>query len=85
MAKGKYARKRLLKQMREVPIKESSLSEWIIKSLERAGFETLADVIACSDEKLKAVHGIGDKAMVEICEFKRQALNNMKKGGHKNV
>ena len=85
MAKGKYARKRLLKQFREIPIKESTLSAWIIKSFERAGFETLADVIACSEDKVKSIPGIGDKALVEICEFKKQALNNMKKGGQRNV
>ena len=85
MAKGKYARKRLLKQFGEIPIKESTLSAWIIKSFEQAGFETLADVIAFSEEKLKSIPGIGDKALVEICEFKKQALNNLKKGGQRNV
>lgn len=85
MAKGKYAIKRLLKQFREIPLKESALSTWIVKSLESEGFETLADVIACSEEKLKFISGIGEKAMVEICEFKKQALNNIKKGGQKNV
>ena len=85
MAKGKYAKKRLLKQFKEIPIRESALSAWIIKSFECAGFETLADVITCSEEKLKSVPGIGNKALTEICEFKKQAINNMKKGGQRNV
>ena len=85
MAKGKYARKRLLKQSREIPIKESALSAWITKALEQAGLETLADVMVCNEDKLKSIPGIGDKALVEICEFKKQAMNNMKKGGQRNV
>lgn len=85
MAKGKYAKKRLLKKYREIPIKDSKLSAWIIKSFECAGYETLADVIACSEDKLKSIPGIGDKAVLEICEFKKQAINNVKKGGQRNV
>ena len=84
MAKGKYARKRLLKQLREIPVKESALSTWVIKSFAHAGIETLADVMVCSDETLRSIPGIGDKALVEIREFKKQALNTMKKSEHTN-
>ena len=85
MAKGKYARKRLLKQYRELPIKETLLSTRVVNSLEHAGFVTAADIIFCSDEKIKAVPGVGEKALVEICEFKEQAINTLKKGGQRNV
>lgn len=70
MAKGKYARKRLLKQLRTSPINESGLSEWIIKALTKAEIYTMADLFICNEEKLKAVPGIGDKAMIELRELR---------------
>ncbi len=66
LAKGKYKRKRLLKKLREVPIRDSGLSEFIIKALEKAGINTMADLIKRSESEIKAVHGIGDKAFTEI-------------------
>lgn len=69
MAKGKYARKRLLKQLRTRPINESGLSEWIIKALTKAEINTMADLFTCNEEKLKAVPGIGTKAMEELHEL----------------
>ena len=81
MAKGKYAKKKVLKQFKEIPIGESPLSPWIVKSFERAGFQTLAEVITCRKEKLKEIPGIGEKAVVEICRLEKQAISNMKKGG----
>lgn len=74
MAKGKYARKRLLKQLRTRLINESGLSEWIIKALTRAEINTMADLFICNEEKLKAVPGIGDKAMIEL----RKLRNSLK-------
>ncbi len=66
LAKGKYKRKRLLKKLCEVPIRESELSEFVIKALEKAGINTMADLIKLSESEIKAVHGIGDKAFIEI-------------------
>ena len=75
MAKGKYARKRLLKQYREIPLNETQLSTRVANALEQAGFITAADIISCSEDKINAVPGVGEKALVEICEFKKQAIN----------
>ena len=55
MAKGKYARKRLLKQLRTRLINESGLSEWIIKALTRAEINTMADLFICNEESIKEV------------------------------
>lgn len=66
MAKGKYARKRLLKQLRNYPIHDSGLSHRVIKALTDAGIENMADLMVCNEETLKEIPGIGAKALVEI-------------------
>ena len=66
MAKGKYARKRLLKQLRDRPINETELSARTVKVLETFGIKNMADLYAHSEEQLKAISGIGEKAMEEI-------------------
>ena len=72
MAKGKYARKRLLKQLRNCSIHDTKLSARTIKALEAAGIENMADLTVRTEEKLKAIPGIGEKAMEEIRTIRAQ-------------
>lgn len=72
MAKGKYARKRLLKELRRCSIHNSGLSARTIKALEATGIENMADLTVRTEEDLKAIPGIGDKAMEEIRAVQEQ-------------
>lgn len=66
MAKGKYARKRALQKLRSYPIESTGLSNRVLKALKTAGMENLADLTLCSEEKLRSIPGIGEKALDEI-------------------
>ena len=72
MARGKYARKRLLTQLRNRPIQDSGLSHRVVKALANAGIYNIADLIICREEKLKAFPGIGEKAIQEILAVKEE-------------
>ena len=78
MSKGKYARKRCLKELRSIPIQELKLSTHTVNSLLSAGITTSADIVLRSESELKAIHGIGEKAMLEIKKSKDQLLNKNK-------
>ncbi len=71
MAKGKYKRKRILRELREVPIKDSALSEFIVKALNKAGLNNMADLMLKNESQLKEIPGIGDKAMQEILNLRK--------------
>ena len=66
MAKGKYAKKRLLRQLQEMLIDDCGLSTRTAKVLQTAGIGNMADLIHRSDDEIQAIHGIGEKAMEEI-------------------
>lgn len=68
MAKGKYKRKRLLRERRQCMIKESGLPSRVVHILEDEGLTTMADIDLCTDEKLLSFPGIGEKAFAEIKE-----------------
>ena len=72
MAKGKYARKRLHQQLIACSISESGLSTRVANLLENAGIHNMADLMRESDESLSALPGIGDSAMEEIRNIKRE-------------
>lgn len=75
MAKGKYKRKRFIRERRQCMIKESGLPSRVIHLLESEGFTTMADIDLCTDEKLLSISGIGEKAFEEIKE-KQFNFNN---------
>ncbi len=66
MAKGKYKRKRIRKQLRETAIVDMDLSAHTVKALTTAGLTNLEDLMSRNEEEIGAIHGIGDKAMAEI-------------------
>lgn len=66
MARGKYKLKRLRQQRRAVPIQNSGLSERVIRILDAHGVQTLYDLDMISDEVLRAMPRIGERAMEEI-------------------
>ena len=66
MSRGKYKRKRLRQQRRAISIRNSGLSERIIRILEAHGIQTLYDLDLISDDVLSAMPRIGEKAMEEI-------------------
>ena len=70
MAKGKYARKRKLQQLRSYPLTSTELSSRIVKALENASICNIADLVLCSEEKLKSTPGIGEKALKEIMKVR---------------
>ena len=78
MAKGKYARKRLLKELRSIPIQNLELSTHTVNSLLSAGITTATDIVLRSESELKAIHGIGEKAMLEIKKSRDQFLSKNK-------
>ena len=70
MAKGKYAKKRLRKQLRECSIKDSGLSTRVANALDKAGIHSLADLVREDDKYLSLLPGIGESAMEEILKVK---------------
>ncbi len=71
MAKGKYARKRFLKEARETSIRECNISKRTITILETAGFKTKAELILTNESALRKIPGIGEKSMEEIYAIKK--------------
>lgn len=72
MARGKYARKRQLKDLRSHLLRDTNLSHRVVKVLEKAGICNMADLMVCSDEKLRTIPGVGEKAIQEILTFKTE-------------
>ena len=72
MAKGKYKKKRIRKQLRECSVKDSGLSTRVVHLLENAGIKTMADLMRETDESLSSISGIGDSAMDEIRQIKNK-------------
>lgn len=72
MARGKYARKRQLKGLRNHILRDTNLSHRVVKVLEKAGVCNMADLMVCSDEKLRTIPGIGEKAIQEILAVKEE-------------
>lgn len=66
MARGKYKLKRLRQQRRVTPIQNSGLSERVIHILEAHGVNSLYDLDMSSDDVLRAMPRIGERAMEEI-------------------
>lgn len=50
MARGKYARKRHLKELRSHLLRDTNLSHRVVKVLEKASIYNMADLMVCSDE-----------------------------------
>lgn len=78
MAKGKYARKRLNKKLRETSINDSGLSTRVVNLLGNAGIHNLASLMRESDDTLSSLPGIGEAAMEEIHRIKNKffSINN---------
>ncbi len=74
MARGKYARKRMRKQLQAVALADLGLSAHTVKALSSAGLTRLADLAYRSEAELEAIHGIGSKAMVEIRNVRNERL-----------
>ena len=71
MAKGKYARKRLNKKLRETSINDSGLSTRVVNLLGNAGIHNLASLVRESNDTLSSLPGIGESAMEEIRRVKK--------------
>ena len=71
MAKGKYKRKRLLRERRNTLLQNSGLSMRVVHLLSEAGLHTLEDLDLCSEDRLKSIDGVGEKALEEIRAVKR--------------
>ena len=72
MARGKYAKKRLMKELRASQVRDAKLSAHTIKALENAGIMTLADLALSNEKEIRSIHGIGPKAIAEICELRSE-------------
>lgn len=72
MARGKYARKRQLKELRSHLLRDTNLSHRVVKVLGKAGICNMADLMVYSDEKLRMIPGIGEKAIQEILAVKEE-------------
>ena len=66
MAKGKYKRRRLRQQRKETPIHAAGLSERVSRILTAHGISTLYDLDMVSDDTLKSMPRIGEKAIAEV-------------------
>ncbi len=77
MSKGKYKRRRLRQQMRQIPISDSGLSERVINSLLKSGLHTMEDLYFKTDEELKTISGVGKKALEEICALRSEIANSI--------
>lgn len=52
MAKGKYKRKRMLRERRQQLVADSGISTRVVHLLENAGIRTMADLDLCTREKI---------------------------------
>ena len=66
LAKGKFKRRRLRQQRKETSIHAAGLSERVSRILAAHGISTLYDLDTVSDDTLKAMPRIGEKAIKEI-------------------
>lgn len=66
MAKGKYARKRMLRKLRTVPISSTELSPRVVSLLANAEIHNLAKLYLLDEARLRSISGIGEKAIKEI-------------------
>lgn len=66
MARGKYQRRRIMRERRAIAIHDSGFSCRVIKILEANGIRTMAELDMKAEEELKNIPGIGEKAMDEI-------------------
>lgn len=66
MARGKYKRRRIMKERRAIAVRDSGFSHRVIKILEEYGIQTMADLDMKAEEEIKNIPGIGKKAMDEI-------------------
>ena len=71
MSKGKYKRKRIMRQRRETLIRDIDLPKRVIAILEEEKIFTLEDLDGTPDEELMAMTGIGKKAMENIRAVKK--------------
>ena len=70
MAKGKYKRKRMLRERRQQLVADSGISTRVVHLLDKAGIRTMADLDLSSREKLLEISGIGEAAMKEIEQYR---------------
>ena len=66
MAKGKYKRKRLLRQRQQISVCDSGMSTRVVHRLENAGIMTLRDLDLYPEAKLETISGIGEASLKEI-------------------
>lgn len=76
MARGKYKRKRMLRERRQILVSDSGISTRVVHLLENSGIKTLADLDVCSFEKLSDIPGVGNAALKEIIQFRRKEEKN---------
>lgn len=70
MARGKYKRRKIMKERRKIAIMDSGLSQRVIKILEENDIRTMADLDMKPEEEIRSIGGIGVKAMDEIREIR---------------
>lgn len=74
MAKGKYARKRLLRELREHSLEDYGLSRRVVEILKKSNIKTAADLHLLSDDEIHNISGIGEKALDEIKKIRTQFI-----------
>ena len=86
MAKGKYKRKRFLRQRQQISVCDSGMSTRVAHRLENAGIMTLRDLDLYPEAKLETISGIGEASLKEIRTY---CWNGILKEGipfiHKNT
>lgn len=71
MAKGKYKRKRMIRERKQTLIADSGISTRVVHLLENVGIKTMYELDLCSIEKLEGISGIGEASMKEIMEHRK--------------
>ena len=71
MAKGKYKRKRMIRERKQTLIADSGISTRVVHVLENAGIRTMYELDLYPIEKLEDIPGIGEISMKEIIEHRK--------------
>ena len=71
MAKGKYKRKRMIRERKQMLIADSGISTRVVHLLENAGIRTMYELDLYPIGKFEEISGIGEASMKEIMEHRK--------------
>ena len=66
MAKGKYKRKRMIRERKQTLIVDSGISTRVVRLLEKEGIRNMYELDICPIEMLEEISGIGEASIKEI-------------------